>query len=183
MLMLRLSERPAKFSLYSMAQHALESRPPVAVVAGKIGSSEKRLALGGQHRGQGPPVLATNGGDCGLVARIHIRTLVAVDLDRDKVFVDDRGQPGIFVALAVHHVTPVAPHGADIQQDGFVFSGCAGKGFRAPFMPLDRLVHGGSEIRRGGFGEGVGRLCHLSQVYLGSTIPDQHARGTRRAVA
>jgi hypothetical protein len=65
-------------------------------------------------------------------------------------------------------MTPVAPHGPDIEQDGLIFSGCAGKGFGSPFMPLDWLVHGGTEIRGGGAGEGVRGLCHLSQVYLGS---------------
>jgi hypothetical protein len=29
-------------------------------------------------------------------------------------------------------------------------------------MPLHRLVHGGSQIRGGSFGERIRRVCHLS---------------------
>jgi hypothetical protein len=40
----------------------------------------------------------------------------------------------------------MTPHGADVQQDGLVFPGSAGKGIGTPFMPLHRLMHGGSQI-------------------------------------
>ena len=49
--------------------------------------------------------------------------------------------------MRIHHLAPVAPHCADIEQDGLVFPGGAGKGFCSPLMPLDRLMHGGSQIR------------------------------------
>ncbi len=67
-------------------------------------------------------------GDGGLVARVDIRTLVAVDLHRDKFFVDEGGDLGIVVAFAVHHMAPVAPHGANVEQDGLVFCFRGGEG-------------------------------------------------------
>ena len=76
------------------AQHPLKARPAVAVVAGKIRSPKERLALRSQHRGQGPSVLPADRGHRRLVARIHIRTLVAVHLNRDEVVVDHLGQAG-----------------------------------------------------------------------------------------
>ena len=129
------------------AQHALESRPAVALVPGKIGSPKKRFAIGSKHRGQRPSVLPADSRDRGLVARIHIRTLVAVDLDRDKVLVNHFGKLWILITLPIHHMAPVAPYCADIEQDGLVFSGGTGKGFCSPFVPLDRLVHGGPQVR------------------------------------
>ena len=61
-----------------------------------------------------------------------------------------------FVRLAIHDVAPVAPHGANIEQDGFVF--CLGEGerLRPHSLPLGGLVHGGSEVSRRGMDQSVG---------------------------
>ena len=143
-------------------QHPRKAGPPIAVIAGKIGSAEERLAVGGEHRGQGPSILPADGGHRGLVAGVHIRPLVPVHLHRDKVLVDHRGQFGILVAFAIHHMAPVAPHRADIQQDRLVLAGGVGKSLGPPLMPPDRLVHGGTKVRRGGVGERVGHCFQSS---------------------
>ncbi len=147
--------------LYHAAQHPLEAGPAVAVVAGKIRSPKERLALRSQHRGQGPPVLSADGGHRGLVARIHIRPLIAIHLHRDEILVNHSRQLRILITLPIHHMAPVAPHSSNIEQDGLVFPRRAGKGLGSPLMPLNRLMHGGAQIRGGSFGEGVSRLCHL----------------------
>ena len=61
--------------------------------------------------------MPADGRNRGLIARVHIRTFVAVDLDGDKVLVDDLGQLRIFIALPIHHVAPVAPHRFEIEDD------------------------------------------------------------------
>jgi hypothetical protein len=44
----------------------------------------------------------------------------------------------------------MAPHGPNIEQDGFVFAFGAGEGAFVPFIPVDGLVGGGTEIRARG---------------------------------
>ena len=93
-----------------------------------------------RNAGQRPSALPADGRNSGLVARIHIGPLVAIDLDGDKVLVDDAGHLRILVGFAVHDVAPVAPHRADVQQNRLVFRLGAGKRSLAPRMPLHRLV-------------------------------------------
>src|SRR5262249_909254 len=64
--------------------------------------------------------------------------------------VDDFGDFGIFVAFAVDDVAPVAPDGADVEEDGLVFRFGAGESSVGPFVPIDGLVSGGAEVGRGG---------------------------------
>jgi hypothetical protein len=64
--------------------------------------------------------------------------------------IDQCGELRIFVALAVDHVAPVAPDRANIEKDGLVFGLRAGKRFRAPLVPIHRLVHRGTQIRARG---------------------------------
>ena len=67
--------------------------------------------------------------------------------------IDDRGKLRIFVALAVDHVAPMAPDRADIEKDRLVLGLGAGKGLRAPLVPIHRLVHGGAQIGTRGIGQ------------------------------
>jgi len=60
------------------------------------------------------------------------------------MFVDDLGDFAVFVAFAVDDMAPVAPDGADIEEDGLVFGFGAGEGSVAPFVPVDGLVRGGA---------------------------------------
>jgi len=50
-----------------------------------------------------------------------IRAFIAVHFDGDKILIDNFGDLGIFVTLAVDDVAPVAPDRANIQKNGFVF--------------------------------------------------------------
>jgi len=47
-------------------------------------------------------------------------------------------------------VAPVAPDRADVEKDGLVFGSGAGKGRVAPFVPVDGLVCGGTQVGAGG---------------------------------
>ena len=70
-------------------QDAAEAGAAIAVVAREIGAAEVGAAVGGEEGGERPTALAADGGDGGLVARVDVGALVAIDLDGDEVLVDD----------------------------------------------------------------------------------------------
>jgi len=115
--------------LHDVEQHASKRRPPVGIDWGKVGASEKDLALGGQKGGQRPPALARQSADRVLVAGVEIRPLVSVDFDRDEMFIDDLRHIRIVVAFVVEDVAPVAPDCPHVEQDGFVLLLRAREGF------------------------------------------------------
>ena len=123
-------------------QYPLDAGPPVAIVARNIRAAKVRPAIGCKKRGERPPALTGNCRDRGLVTRVHVGPLVAIHLHRNKVLVDELCYFRVFVGFAVHHVAPVAPHRANVQQDGFVFGLGTGKRRLAPWMPVDRLMPG-----------------------------------------
>ena len=121
-------------------QHPAKARPAIAVVGRNIGAAEVGPAVGREKGRQRPAALAGDGRDRSLVARVHVGPLVAIHLHGDKMLVDQRGNLRVLVGLPVHHVAPVAPDGANVQQNGLVFGLGAGKGRIAPGMPADRLM-------------------------------------------
>src|SRR5260370_31051965 len=108
----------------------------------EISGPEKWLTVGKKKASERPAALTGNGADGGLVAGIHVGALVAIDFYGNEMFVDDFGDFGVFVAFAVDDMAPVAPNGADIEEDGFVFGFGAGESGFAPFVPVDGLVGG-----------------------------------------
>ena len=139
-------------------QHAAESGPAVGVVVGReVGASEEDLTLGRQERGEWPAALPAERLHGALIARVHVGPLVAVDLDADEIAIQELGDRGVLVRLAVHDVAPMAPHGADVEQDRLLFLLRAGERRVAPRRPMDRLVRCRLEIRRGFGGQLIGR--------------------------
>src|SRR5271168_4387791 len=105
------------------SQHARKTRTTVTVIAREIGSSEERLTIRRQNRSQRPSALPAHSLHGSLVTAVHIGPLIAIDLHRHKMFVDDLRERGIFIRFAVHYMAPVAPDRANIQQNGLVFTG------------------------------------------------------------
>ena len=130
-------------------EHPSEPRPSIAVVAGEVGAAEVGPSIGGEKRGEGPAALATDGGNRGLVARVDLGPLVAIDLHRHVVAVDDLGHLRVLVGLAVHHMAPVAPDRADVKQDGLVLGLGAGKSSLTPGLPQHGLMARGTQVGRG----------------------------------
>ncbi len=128
-------------------ENAAKARAAHGVVRREIRAAVKRASIGQKKSGERPAALPGNGADGSLVARVHVGPFVAVHFHRDIKLIDDGGEPRVFVALAIDDVAPMAPDRADIEKNGLVFGGRAREGFRAPFVPLDRLVHGGTQIR------------------------------------
>ena len=104
--------------------------------------------------------MAGHGAYGGLVARINVGALVAIYFYRDVMLVDYCGQLGIFVALAIDYVAPVAPDGADIEKNGLAFGAGASESGVAPFVPSDRLMRGGAEIGANGILQAVACWIH-----------------------
>src|SRR6267378_3191259 len=126
----------------------------------EIGAAEKRFAIGEQKTGERPAALAGNGADGGLIAGVDVGTLVTVNFYGDEVFVDDLGNFDVLVAFAVDDVAPVAPDGADVEKDGLVLGFGAGKGGVSPFVPIDGLAGGGTQVGAGGVFQAVfGMVC------------------------
>ncbi len=134
---------------------AAESGAAHLVFGREIGAAEKRPSVGEQKTGERPAALAGNGADGGLITGVNVGALVAIDLYGDEMFVDNFGDFSVFVAFAVDDVAPVAPDGADIEEDGFVFGLGAGKSGVAPFVPVDGLVGGGAQVGAGGIFQAV----------------------------
>ena len=127
-------------------QNAAEAGTAVAVAGRKISATVKRLAIGSEKRGKRPSALAAHGLHGNLIAAVNVRALVAIHLHGDEMLVYDRGDFGIVVRFAVHHMAPVAPHCANVEQHRFVVALRRGKRLFAPLAPLDGLMHGGAQV-------------------------------------
>src|SRR5216117_140441 len=139
-----------------LAQHGPEAGPAVVVLLRReVGTAEEDFALGGEKRREGPTALARERLHGALVARIHVGPLVAIHLDAHEVAIERLGDARVLVRLAIHHVTPVAPHGADVQQDGLILGARPRERGLAPRVPVHRLVGGGLEVGGGFRGEEV----------------------------
>ncbi len=136
-------------------QHAAKARATVSVLRWKVSPTIKRLTIRSEKCGQRPSALPAHRLHRDLIAAVDIGTLVAIHLHGNEVFVHDRCNFGIVVGLAIHHVTPVAPHCADIEQHGLVLALRGGEGLLAPLVPANRLMHGGAQVSGGRAGEGV----------------------------
>ena len=137
-------------------EHAAKTGPPHLVFGRKVRSAEKWLPIREKKTRQRPAALAGERADRGLIARIHVRTFVAIYFHRHEVLVDDFGDLGVLVAFAVDYVAPVAPDRADVEEYGLVFRFGTREDGVVPFVPVDGLMCG-----RGGYG-----LANLSGDFV-----------------
>src|SRR5690348_8513325 len=103
-------------------ENAPESRPPIMVLWREVSSAEKWPAVGSEKCGQRPAALSADCLNGCLVSAVHVGTLVAIDLYSDEVVIDELGDRGILVRLAIHHMAPVAPHRTDVEQHKLVLA-------------------------------------------------------------
>src|SRR3954454_23074820 len=70
-------------------QHALEAGTALIILRRKVSSTKEGTSIRSKEGSQRPTALSANGLHCGLIAAVHIGTLVTIDFDRDIVFVDE----------------------------------------------------------------------------------------------
>src|SRR5258706_6639148 len=169
---LRLLHHVGMFSLVGggdAEQHALETRTSVAVGRRKIRATVKRLAIGSKKSRERPSTLSADSTHRSLVPAVNVRTLVAIHLHRNEMFIHKSSNVRVVIRLAVHHMATVAAHRANIEQHRLVLALRGSKCLLAPLMPLDGLVHGRAQVSGGSAGESVeaGSAGHASSLYAG----------------
>src|SRR6266705_6435532 len=69
-------------------------------------------------------------------------------------------------SFTVHHMAPMAPHCANVEQDRLVLPLGLLERFLTPLMPANGLVHGRAQVRGRSVREGVqGIDAHNSSLY------------------
>ena len=132
-----------------LQQHRAKPGTAVVIVLGwKVRAAEKDFALWGQERGEGPAALSGEGLHGALVARVHVGALIAVHLHTDEFTIQDCRDARVFVRLAIHHVAPVAPHRADVEQHRLVLGARPRERCVAPGKPVHGLMGGGLQVSR-----------------------------------
>ena len=102
------------------------------IAGGEVRPAEKRLAGGIQPDAHRPPTRAGQLLDRAHVHGVHVGTLLAVDLDRHVVQVEERRDLLILERLLLHDVTPVTGRVPDGQEDGSAEAGRLLEGLVAP---------------------------------------------------
>ena len=124
-----------------------EGRHPMPRLGWEVGAPEERLALGGEEGSERPAALAGQGHDRVHVDGVHVRPLLAIDLDVDEALVHERRRVRILEGLVRHHVAPVAGRIADREEDRLVLLPRARERLLAPRVPVDGVVGVLQEIR------------------------------------
>jgi hypothetical protein len=130
-------------------QNLAEGRAAVGRLRGEIGAPEEEFGLRRQESGERPSTLPGDRLHRPLIPGVHLRPLVPVHLHADEPGVQELGERGILIGLLVHHVAPVTPDRADVEQHRPVGFPGQREGLAAPGMPPDRLMRRGAEICRG----------------------------------
>ena len=157
---------------------AREPRPPVRVVPWEIGARVNGLQVRSQedaHRPAPVPAREEHGG--GHVDLVKVRALLAVDLDRNEVAVEDLRHRLVLEGLVFHYVAPVAGGVADAQEDQLVLATGELQGLLAPGKPLHGVLGVLKQVRAGFARKPVG---HRSEVDRHQADVRDAARGSLR---
>ena len=100
----------------SAVQHLPERRLTVPRLVGEVGAGEERVAVVVEHDRHRPAAVPGHRRGRLHVDRVHVRPLLAVDLDADEVLVEVRRGRLVLERLVRHHVAPVARGVPDAQQ-------------------------------------------------------------------
>ncbi len=128
-------------------QYAPKARSAVRIVVGwEVRPAKEHFTVGREERRERPAALSAQRLDGALIARVDVGPFVAVHLDAHEIAIQDGGDARIFVGLAVHHVAPMAPDSADVEENRLLFRAGARERRVAPGQPVDGLVGGGFEV-------------------------------------
>ena len=121
-------------------QHVGEAGPAIARGRREIGTAPERIAVGRQEHGKRPAAVLAHHLQRGLVDRVDVGALLAVDLDVYELLVHQRGDLLVLEAFMRHDMAPVARRVADRNQDRLAFRLRAGEALLAPWQPVHRIV-------------------------------------------
>src|SRR5260221_1777604 len=83
-------------------------RAPISIVWRIISASQKRLDVRREKHAHRPTTRAGRALHKQHVNPVNIRSLFAIDLNTNKVFVQDLRNGGVFEGIVLHHMAPVA---------------------------------------------------------------------------
>src|SRR5205085_586056 len=105
---------------------------------------------------------------CLHVDGVDVGTLFTIDLDGDKVVIEDCRDRFVLERLALHHVAPVTRRVADREEHRLVLAPRFRERLVAPGIPVDRVVRVLQEVRRRFFGQTV---HSFPSVYCATPTP------------
>ena len=133
---------PRSIDFSHFRQERLEPWPTTSVLWWEVGASIKDLTIWCEKGRQRPAASARQRLDSLLVPAVDIRPRVSVYFDGDEMLIHQTGDLFVLIRFHIHDVTPVAPHRADIQEDGFIFFAGLAKRRVTPGTPVYRLLGG-----------------------------------------
>jgi len=140
-----------------LSQHIAEAGAPMAVFGGPIRAAVEGFQVGGEEDIQRPAATAGAGLDVGHVDLVDVGSFLTVDLDADKIAIEDLGGFGDLEGLPFHDMAPVTGGVADAEEDGFVLGARLGEGLLAPGVPVDGIVLVLEEVRGFFAGQAIGK--------------------------
>ncbi len=136
--------------VHQRLQDLAERRLTVPRLVGEVGAGEERVGVVVEHARHRPAAVAGHRRGGVHVDGVHVRPLLAVDLDADEVLVEVGRGRLVLEGLVGHHVAPVAGGVPDAEQHRDVAPpGLLERG-RLPLPPVDRVVGVLEEVRRRG---------------------------------
>ncbi len=133
--------RPAiSVSIVKRSEKCHEARSAVGIGWGEIGPAVERTQFRREKYAHGPSSLPGEDLHRGHVQLIDVGSLFAIDLDIDESPVHFVGHGFIFEALSLHDMAPITGAVADGEKDRFVLPTRGVERFRAPRVPIDRVM-------------------------------------------
>ena len=127
-------------------QHLGEAGSAIRVFGRKIGAAVERLEVRRQPDAHGPAAAVRQRLDISHVDAVDVGPLLAVNLDRHEVHVQQPRDRFVFKRLVRHHVTPMAGRVTHRKEDRLVLAPRFGKGPLAPRIPVHGIVRMLDEI-------------------------------------
>ena len=110
------------------------------VFDGKIGAAVEGFEVRSEPGTERPAAMAGHRLHVRHVHAVNVRAFLAVDLDRDKAVVEQRGDLFVLERLVRHDVTPVTRGISDTKEDRFVLGAGPRESRFAPLLPVHRIV-------------------------------------------
>ena len=121
-------------------QDLVEAGHAARAVRRPVGAAIERLQLGREEHAHRPAAAAGEHLHRVHVDLVEVGPLLAIDLDRHEVLVEQRGDRVVLEALVLHHVAPVAGRVADRKKDRLLLAARFFDRLVAPGIPVDRIV-------------------------------------------